>query len=152
MDNPVHNGICLRSAAEPAMPFIDRILSNKDGGMIPTALFKQLIEVLGIFFGKFVIQPLIKDKELIVADPFPVFRKLPEVVVLILKVTHQVRHPDIQNPVSLSARFHAKGACKVSLSSSGRSCDDKICCIGNKSHCGQIQDRGLFYLSGIVIQ
>ena len=52
MDNPVHDGICLRSAAEPSMPFIDRILSDKDGGMIPAALFKQLIEVLGIFFGK----------------------------------------------------------------------------------------------------
>ncbi len=85
MDNPVHDGICLRSAAEPAMPFIDRILSDKDGGMIPAALFKQLIEVLGVFFGKFVIKPLIKDKELIVADPFPVFRKLPEVVVLMRK-------------------------------------------------------------------
>ena len=46
MDNPVHNRISLRSAAEPAMPFIHRILSDKDGGMIPAALFKQLIEVL----------------------------------------------------------------------------------------------------------
>lgn len=96
--------------------------------------------------------PFIKDEDLIVTDPFPVFCKLPEVVALVLKVAHQVRHPDIQNPVSLSARFHAKGTCKVSLSGASRSCDDKICCIGNKSHCCKIQNRGLFYLSGIVIQ
>ncbi len=66
MDNPVHDGICLRPSAQPVMPFI-------------------------------------KDEDLTVPDPFPVFCKLPEVVALVLKVTHQVRHPDIQNPVSLSA-------------------------------------------------
>ena len=59
------------------MPFIDRILSGKDSRMIPAALFKQLIEVLGIFFGKFAIKLLIRGKGLIVADPFPVFCKLP---------------------------------------------------------------------------
>ena len=60
---------------------------------------------------KLVDLPPIKGRDLIVAAPFPVFRKLPEAVVLVLKVTHQAGHPDIQNPVSLSARFHAKGAC-----------------------------------------
>lgn len=52
------------------------------------------------------------------------------------------------NPISSTSLF----SFFVSLSSVGCSCDDKICCIGNKPHCGQIQDRGLFYLSGIVIQ
>ena len=63
--------------------------------MIPAALFKQLIEVLGVFFGKFVIKPLIKNKDVIVANPFPVFCKFPKVVALVLEVAHQVRHPDI---------------------------------------------------------
>lgn len=60
------------------MPFIDRILPDEDGGMIPAALFKQFIEVLGVFFGKFVIKPLIKDKYLIVANPFPVLCQFPK--------------------------------------------------------------------------
>ena len=72
MDDPVHDGIRLRSAAEPAMPFIHRILSDKDGGMIPAALFKQFIEVLGVFFGKFVIKPLIKNKEKLRTLPNPI--------------------------------------------------------------------------------
>jgi hypothetical protein len=41
--------------------------------MIPAALSKQLIEVLSVFSGKLVIKPLIKDKGLIVANPFPAF-------------------------------------------------------------------------------
>ena len=45
MDNPVHDGICLRSAAGPAMPSIDRALSGKGGGMVSAALSKQLIGV-----------------------------------------------------------------------------------------------------------
>ena len=39
--------------------------------------------------------PLIKDKDLIVANPFSIFCQLSEVITLILKVAHQVRHPDI---------------------------------------------------------
>ena len=89
MDDSVHNGICLCSATEPAMPFTDRILSGKDGGIIPAALFKQLIEVLGIPFGKFIIKPLIKDKNLIAADPFPVFCQFPKIVALVFEVAHQ---------------------------------------------------------------
>ncbi len=73
MDNSVHDGIRLCSASEPAVPFIHRILPDKDGGIVSAALFKQFIEVLGIFFGKFIVQPFIKDKDLIVADSFPVF-------------------------------------------------------------------------------
>ena len=95
MDDPVHDGIYLRSAAGPAMPFIHRILSGKDDGMIPAALFTQFIEVLGVFFGKFVVKPLIKNKDLIFADPFPVFCSFPKVVALVFEVAHQVRHPDI---------------------------------------------------------
>lgn len=66
MDNSVHDGIRLCSAAQPAMPFIHGILPHKDGGIISAALFKQFIEVLGILFRKFIIQPFIKDKDLIV--------------------------------------------------------------------------------------
>ena len=55
------------------MPFIARILSDKNGGMIATALFKQFIKVLDIFFGKSIIQPLIKDKDLIIVEPFPIY-------------------------------------------------------------------------------
>ena len=73
MDDPVHDGIRLCPSSEPSMPFVYRILSDKDGGIISAALFKQFIEVLGIFFRKFVIQPFIKDKDLIVANPFLYF-------------------------------------------------------------------------------
>ncbi len=70
MDNPVHDGIRLCPAAEPAVPFIHGILPDKNGGIVSAALLKQFIEVLGILFRKFVIQPFIKDKDLIVADSF----------------------------------------------------------------------------------
>ncbi len=95
MDDSVHNGIRLCSATEPAVPFIDRILSDKDGGIIPAALFKQLIEVLGIPFGKFIIKPLIKAKNLIDVNPFPVFCQFSKVGALVFEVAHQVRHSNI---------------------------------------------------------
>ena len=41
------------------------------------------------------VTPFIKAKYLIVTNPFPVFCKFTEVVALVLKVAHQVRHPDI---------------------------------------------------------
>ena len=106
----------------------------------------------GNFFPGSRLRPFIRDEDLTVTDPFPVFCKLPEIAALVPGVTHQAMHPGIQNPVSLSACFRARGTCGVSLSRTGRSCDDRICCIGNISHCGGIQNRRLFYLPRIIIR
>ena len=127
------------SASKPAMPFIYRILPDKDCGIVPAPLLGQFIKILGIFFRKFIIQPFVKDKYVIVANPFSVFGQFPQVIALVLKVAHQVRHSYVQYPVSLSASPHAQGTCKVCLARTGRACDDKV------------YYRGFFYLSGLII-
>lgn len=118
----------MESASKSAMPFIYRILPDKDCGIVPAPLLEQFIKILGIFFRKFIIQPFVKNKYLIVANPFSVFSQFPQVIALVLKVAHQVRHSYVQHPVSLFAGFHAHGTYKVCLALTGKAYDDKVCC------------------------
>lgn len=55
------------------MLFSYRILFNKDRGIVPAPLLKQFIKILAVLFRKFIIKPFVKDKDLIVVNPFPAF-------------------------------------------------------------------------------